>query len=348
MKKIIIALCAALSVAALASCGEKDLKQVSELNILTWDGYIPEDVLNDFQDSTGIQVNFSNFDTNEEMLTKISASDNLEYDLVIGSDYIIDMAREQGLLKELDFSKIPNFENINEKYLNKFYDPESKYTVPYSAGTPLIVYDPSKIDVDIKGYNDLWNEKLAGKLVTLDDARNIIGMTLKSMGASMNTTDPEVLEQAKEKLMKLKPNIHHLDYNNPHESIISGEADLAYMFTPQVLLATQARPELKVVYPEEGLGFGIDCWFMPKCVKNEDNAYKFLNYITEAHVGAKISEQIMYLCPNKAAEEYLADEFKTNQVLYIPDEKLEGAEFIENIPSDAVSIYDEIWTAFKQ
>ena len=119
------------------------------------------------------------------------------------------------------------------------------------------------------------------------------------------------------------------------------------MFTPQVCLALQERPGLKVVYPKEGLGFGIDSWFIPKSVRNLDNAHEFLNFITDAKIGARISEQVLYLCPNKASVEYLSDEFKNNKAIYIPEDRLLSTEFIQDV-GDTASIYDEIWTAFKQ
>ena len=181
----------------------------------------------------------------------------------------------------------------------------------------------------------------------MDDARNVIGITLKSMGKSMNETDPAVLEQAKEKLLKLKPNIHHLDYNNPNDAMVSGEAAVGYMFTPQVILALQERPDLKIVYPSEGMGFGIDSWFVPLNAPHKDNAYAFLNDILDAKTGARVSEQTLYLCPNKASEPYLSEEFKSNQALHIPAEFLGNTEFIEDV-GDATEIYDKIWTEFKQ
>ena len=280
------------------------------------------------------------------MLAKISAG-NSGYDLVIGSDYIIDIARKQDLLQELDKSKIPNYANLDEGYLSKFYDPENKYTVPYSAGSPVILYDEEKIGMEINGYEDLWNEKLKGKLLLIDDARNIIGITLKSMGESMNTTDSDKLSAAKDKLMKLKDNIHHLNYTNPHESLISGDVDIAYLFSSQAYLALEARPELKVVFANEGIGFGIDSWFIPKGAQNSDNAHKFLNYITDAENGAKITEQIMYLSPNKAAREFLPDTIKNNPIFNIPSEKLHNSEFILDI-GDTAEEYTKIWTEFKQ
>lgn len=343
LKKIFLLICTVASMALISSCSTQTKE---ELNILTWDGYIPGDIIETFSTQENIEINISNFDTNEEMLAKISTGGS-GYDLVIGSDYIIDIARKQDLLTELDKSKIPNYQNLNENFLSKNYDPENKFTIPYSVGSPVIVYDPSKIDIDIKGYNDLWNPALKGKLLLIDDARNIIGITLKSMGYSMNTIDEVKLKEAETKLMSLKNNIHHLDYNNPHESIISGEVDIAYLFTSQAFLALEARPELKAVYADEGIGFGIDAWFIPKGASNIENAHKFLNFITDAQNGAYITEQIMYPTPNKAAHELLPNQLKNNIVFNIPNDKLKNAEFIEDI-GDSAEIYTNIWTKFKK
>lgn len=346
MKKQLSLLLAAALATSLFGCSSKTTEEKT-LNVLTWDGYIPEDIAAEFSEETGIKLNYANFNDNEEMLSKLEATEGGQYDLVIGSDYIIDIARKKGLLSELDKTKIPNYDNLDPAFLGQYYDPDNLYTVPYAAGTPLIIYDPAKVTVDIRSFDDLWNPALENQIVMMDDARNVIGITLKSMGKSMNETDPAVLEQAKEKLLKLKPNIHHLDYNNPNDAMVNGEAAVGYMFTPQVILALQERPDLKVVYPSEGMGFGIDSWFVPLNAPHKDNAYAFLNDILDAKTGARVSEQTLYLCPNKASEPYLSEEFKSNQALHIPAEFLENTEFIEDV-GDATEIYDKIWTEFKQ
>lgn len=345
MKKLFLSLITlSLATSVLSSCG--DTPQKRTLNVLTWDGYIPQNVIAEFEESTGITMNFTNFNTNEEMLSKLSASQG-EYDMVIASDYMIDIAAKEGLIAELDKSKLPNFKNIDEAFLGKYYDEENRYAVPYSSGTPLIVYDPEEVDFEIKGYEDLWNPELEDDIVLIDDARNIIGITLKTLGYSFNETDPQKLDEAKEKLFKLKNNIKQFNYNNPYEAIIGGEADVAYMFTSQVALALQERPELKVAYPEEGMGVGIDAWFIPETAGNKDEAHEFLNYILDPKVGADISEQIMYMCVNKASAEFLSDDFKNNKALYIPSDILGNPEFIKDV-GDATEIYDKIWTEFKQ
>ncbi|MEG1874347.1 MAG: spermidine/putrescine ABC transporter substrate-binding protein [Angelakisella sp.] len=319
-----------------------------ELNIFTWDGYFPQDVLDGFTAKTGIKLNFSNFESNEEMLTKLEAAKGGEYDFIIASDYIIDIARKKGgLLSELDRAQLPNYKNLDPAFLGQFFDPENKYAVPYAPGTPLIVYDKAKIGFEITSYEDLWKPELKDSIAAIDDMRNMLGITLKSMGKSFNETDPAVLESAGKKLQQLKPNIRVLTFNNIQDNLISGEATVGYMFTSQVVAALAARPDLSVCYPKEGMGFGIDAMIVPLNAPNKANAHTFINYILDAEVGAKVSPQIGYICPNKASAEFLPESFKKNPALYIPSEVLGKTEFIQDV-GEATAIYDKIWTEFKQ
>lgn len=318
------------------------------LNILTWADYINgPSVLEPFTAETGIKINYDYFDSNEEMLIKLQALGGGTYDIVLASDYIIDIARSEGLLLPLDREKIPNWDNINPVFRSQFYDPENVYTQPYVAGTPLIIYDPAYIDIEITGYNSLWDESLRDSLVLIDDARNIIGITLKSMGESFNVTDPEILEAASEKLMQLKANVRVLDYNRPDLPMVSGEATVGYMFTPGIVWALEERPDLEVVYPEEGMGFGIDSLFIPVNAPHPDNAHTFLNYLLEPEIGAVIAEYQAYVNVNQAADPLLSEEYKSNPALYIPSEILGDTEFIQDV-GEAQEIYYDIWTKFKQ
>jgi len=346
MKKIIFIILTAL-MTLFTGCNNTSTSS-NTLNIFTWDTYVPQNIIDEFE-KTGVKVNYSNFDSNESMLAKLEANNASDYDIVIASDYIIDIARKKGnILCELDKSKIPNYKNIDSNFQSQYYDPENKYTIPWSAGTPLIVYDPAAVKVDIKSYSDLWNPQLKDSIVMMDDGRNIIGITLKTMGKSFNETDAEILEQARQKLMELKPNIRALNYDNPQSLLISKEASVGYIFTSQVLEATQARSDLKVVYPSEGMGFGIDSIFVPLNAPNKDNAYAFIDYILDGEVSAKIFPQINYICTNKAAYDFLPEDYKNNQCLYIPSEILGNTEFIQDVGTDATEIYDKIWTEFKQ
>ena len=147
-----------------------------ELNIYTWAEYVPQDVIDQFEDETGIRVNYTNFEANEEMLAKLETSKGGDYDIIIASDYIIKIAADEGLVKELDKEQLPNFKNIDPVFQNFFYDPENKYTVPYGPGIPLLVYDPSVVTCEITGYGSLWDPSLEDSLALMDSERVVMGI----------------------------------------------------------------------------------------------------------------------------------------------------------------------------
>ena len=175
----------------------------------------------------------------------------------------------------------------------------------------------------------------------MDDSRIIIGITLKTMDKSFNETDEQVLSQAKEKLMGLKKNIRAFDYSTPYNLMISGETSVGYMFTSQAVLATNENPDLKVCFPKEGMGFGIDSVFVPSAAPNSENAHKFINFILDGERSAHISEQTMYINCNSAATPYIQEE-----ALILPEGALDSAEFIQDV-GEATAIYNDIWTEFK-
>ena len=321
---------------------------VKDLVIFTWADYLPADILDEFMKESGVNVVYTYFESNEEMLTKLQSSDGAQYDLVLASDYIIDLAREQNLAQKLDKSKIPNFGDIDPVMQGQYYDETNEYTVPFAAGTPLIVYDPARVSIDIKGYNDLWNPALKDSIVIMDDMRNVMGITLKSMGQSFNVTDPAIIKAAGEKLMGLKDNIRVFDYNEPHMKMIAGETTVGYMFTPQVLWALSERPDLKVVYPQEGMGFGIDSFFIPSKAPNPDAAHKFLEFVLRGEISARLSEWTQYINCVSTAKAFMPEEVLSSEVLYIPSEILGDAEFIENIGAEATTLFDAEWIKFKQ
>lgn len=341
MKKVSVLLLALVMLTSiLGACSKKETK---ELNLYTWAEYVPADVITAFEEKTGIKVNYTSFETNEEMLAKLENSKGGDYDIILASDYIIKLAADEGLVKELDKSKISNFSNIDPIYQGFFYDTDNQYTVPYAPGTPLIVYNPEMVNCAITGYESLWDASLSNNVALMDTERVIMGITLKTMGESFNTEDLSVIEAAGDKLMELAPNIRLLSQDQTHDYLISGEVGVAFLFTSQVAMALEANPDLVVVQPEEGLGFGVDAMFVPKNAPNADNAFEFLNYILDPEVGAQVAVQTLYLCANKASYEYIPEEYKGSLILNGSPE----GEFIQDISSEAVALHDEIWTKFK-
>lgn len=342
MKKRVleILLCSIMAGSLLSGCGGEKEENNKELVLYTWEGLFPQEVLDDFEKEKGIRIINSNFDSNETMLEKVQQSDGKDYDVVIGDDYIIEQVVKNGLAKELDKSKLSNYGNINPLYQSQFYDPDNKYTIPHGAGIPLIVYDPEQVDFEITGYEDLWNSKLEDKIATIASYRAVEGMVLLTMGKSMNEEDPTVIKEAGEKLVSLAPNIRMIQDTNTQNALLNGEASVAILYTSQVIAALQENPDLKVVYPKEGLGFGIMNFFIPKNAPDTEEAYEFLNYILEPEVAAKCFDFVGYYCTNKAADDLV------NPDLVVPDSVTKG-EIIQNVSTEAEEVYNQNWTEFK-
>lgn len=345
MKKLLSVLLALSMLAALPLLSSAEEEKV--LNIFSWDGYVDyASVIQPFEQQTGIKVNYAPFSTNDEMFKKLQENGASEYDLVIASDYILNTARLEGLMLPLDKEQLPNFANLDERFISQYFDPDNEYVVPYMSGIPLIVYNPDMVQIEIDGFEDLWDPSLADSIGLIDDARVSIGMVLLSMGQSMNTTDDAVLAEAKEKLFALRENIHVLEYENLHNSLISGDISVAYTFTPYVALALDANPNLQVVWPKEGLGFGIDGAFIPANAPHPDNAHAFLNYLLDGQVAATTAEWQYYCTPNAAAQEFLSDAYKNNTVFNGIYDRIGDAEYVMNLGADE-SKFQDIWTEFK-
>ena len=231
-------------------------------------------------------------------------------------------------------------ENINPLYQGQFYDEKDEYTVPYGAGIPLIVYDPEEVDLDIKGYSDLWDPSLEDSIALIGNYRVINGITLLTMGKSMNEEDVDTIAEAGEKLVELAPNVRMIQDDNTQNALLNGEASVAFLYTSQVTAALAENPDLKVVYPEEGLGFGVMGMFIPSEAPNADAAYQFVDYILRPEVAAQCFNYIGYYCTNKAADE-LVDES-----LVVPDSVTSG-ESIKNVSQEAEEQYNKNWTEFK-
>ncbi len=314
-----------------------------ELVLYTWDQMVPDEVLSGFEEETGIKVIYSTFDTDEGMLTELSRTNGGDYDVVIADDYIIEQTVAEGLVQEIDKDIVTNFGNINPIYQGTFYDPDDIYTVPYGAGIPLIVYDPAQVDIEITGYSSLWDESLKDSVAITANYRVINGITLLSMGYSMNEEDPDIIAEAGEKLLELAPNIRMIQDDNTQNALLNGEASVAFLYTSQVTQVIAEDPSLEVVYPEEGLGYGIMGAFIPSDAPNAEGANLFLNYILEPENAAACMNYIGYYNTIEAADD-LVDPVLVADADQIAD--LEKA-FVVNVSEEAEEAYNKNWTNFK-
>lgn len=345
-KTLALILALVLCLTMFAGCGGSSKKTGGTLNIYTWSEMFDPDVLADFEKETGITINYTNFDYDETMLEKLEASKGGDYDLVIADDYIIETVIAEGLAQKLDKSKLSNFGNINPVYQGQFYDPTDKYTVPYGAGVQTIAYDPSAVSRPVNGYEDLWDASFKDSIAITANYRVMIGMALKRLGYSYNTNDLAQIDEAGELFYQLADNIRLIKDDNIQDDLISGEVSAAVMYTSQVTMAKMTKPELEVVYPKEGIGFGIMAMFIPSQAPNTEAAHQFINYILQPEVSAKSFEYLGYYCTTKAADDLISEEYK--EFLVLPAEfKAEDMEMIGNISAEAAAKQEEIWIDFR-
>ncbi|WP_343032783.1 spermidine/putrescine ABC transporter substrate-binding protein [Anaerotalea alkaliphila] len=329
---------------ALGGCGKKEAS--NELNLFNWSEYLPQELIEKFEEETGVRVNYNTYSSNEEMLAKIMTAPGM-YDIAVSTDYMVDIMIQQKLLEEIGLEGIEGVENLGANYLDLAFDPGNRYSLPYMAGTALLAVNTSKVDFDIEEYADLWNPALENSIVVLDDQRAVMGLALKKLGKSINETDPGVLEAAARELAALKPNIKAFDSDSPKSLLISGEVSVGYVWNAEAVMAQKENPDIKIVMPEEGLYLWQDNFVIPKGAPNAENARKFISFMLRPENSKICSDSFPYTNPNAAALELIDEETRNNPGIYPDDSVYAQGEFLVDVGETTV-VYDKIWTDFKQ
>jgi len=339
MKKLIILIILILCV----GCNRVEERVI---NVLNWSSYIPNEVIENFEKETGIKVNYSTYSSNEELLAKVSSAKVGTYDLVFPSDYMIEIMRSRDILDKIDLNKLSNLSNINPKYLNLEYDINNEYSLPFIAATTVIAINKEIIKEEIDSYNDLLNEKYKNEIVLIDDQRIIIGMGLLANGYNMSSINEEELEDAKEWLLNLKPNLKAYDSDSPKNFLITKEASIAVLWNAEAALAKEENPNIEIVFPKEGIALSIDNFAILKGAKHIDDTYLFIDYILRADVMKKIVESYPYKNVNSKTDKLLSNNYLLNEAANISDENMEKGYFVKNI-GDKIKLYDKIWAEIK-
>lgn len=336
-------------VLVLAAAGAAGAKE-GEITLMTWGGdFIPREIIQEFEQETGIRVHYKEAPSNEDMQSLLEANPD-QYDLLVVTDYMVDILRQNGVLEVLDKTKMPNYANINPVYLGNYYDPTSEYSIPYAISISLLLVNHEEVEKlgakSITTYSDLWQPELRGKVVVVDWSVEIMGVALKSLGYEYNETDPAKVAEARDRLFALKPNIVRFETNTPEDSLINGEAVAGFMYSNQAVKGNAADPKLQPVFPTEGMPIFIDSWVMSKEAPNKDGAYKFLDFIMRPEIAARIADLTKFSTPNKAAEPFLPDYYRDNPMLNLADEVVENTSFYIGVDKVLVE-YEHIYVEFK-
>ncbi|GIN64164.1 spermidine/putrescine ABC transporter substrate-binding protein [Robertmurraya siralis] len=317
------------------------------LTIYNWGDYIDDDLIDRFEEETGMKVIYETFDSNEAMLTKIQQG-GTTYDIAVPSEYMIAKMLEEDLLLPLDHSKLPNLKNIDERFIDLPFDPGNKFSVPYFWGTVGIVFNREMLgDMEITSWNDLWDPAFENEILLIDGAREIIGMGLNSLGYSLNDTNVDHLEKAKAKLDTLTPNIKAIVGDEIKMLIANEEAAIGLVWSGDAADMMWENENLDYVVPSEGSNLWFDNMVIPKTAKNIEGAHQFINFMLDAEVAAQNTEWVSYSTPNKEALQYMPEDMVEDERFYPSPELTEKLEVYENLGKKNLALYNDLFLQFK-
>ena len=327
----------------ITGCGATDSKEV--LNIYNVGDYIDEDIITLFEEKTGIDVQYETYDTNEMMYQKVK-SGSTNYDLVFPSDYMAAKMEKEGLLQKLDFKNIPNIKYLDKSFLNPIYDKKNEYTVPYMWGTFGIVYNKKMVKEPVNSWNILWNPKYKGNVMMFDSVRDTMGISLKRLGYSMNSTNPKEINKAMDELMKQKDLVLAYVNDEGKDRLLGEEVAMGIAYSGDAVNLIKENPNLAYAIPKEGTNKWVDAMAIPKSAQNKKEAEMFINFLLDSKIAKLNTEYIGYSTPNLGALELLDKDITSNKVAYPKKDDMDKTETFINLGND-LRLYDEAWIKLK-
>lgn len=317
----------------------------AELNIYAWSGEVPQEIVDDFAKETGITVTFDTYDSNETMMAKLSAGAS-GYDLIEPSQYTVQVLAKQGLLKELDHTKIPNLGNLGAPFREVSFDPGQKWSVPYIWGTTGFAYNEDCVKTPLTSWKALWDPQYEGRIYMLDNMLAAYIAGLQVNGFKAGTTNAEEIEKATQSLIEQKKVLGGYNSTNFGDLVASGEACIVQGWNGSIAQVMATNPNVKYVIPDEGGSMWIDGFAIPASAKNVEEAYKFIDYIMRPEVAAKAADLSKSATVIDEAKALLPKEVAENAAIYPPEDKLMKADFILDV-GDATKLYQDGWTKVK-
>ncbi|MBP3484645.1 MAG: spermidine/putrescine ABC transporter substrate-binding protein [Oscillospiraceae bacterium] len=353
MKRIIpVLLCLVLLFSALPVQAFAAPEKVT-INVYNWGQYISDgtdgyiDVNKAFTEATGIEVNYMTFDSNETMYTKLKTGGST-YDVIIPSDYMVARLIAEDMLEELDYSNIPNYALVDEAYKNTSFDPENKYSVPYTWGTVGVIYNTKYVDeADVGSWDLLWNEKYSGKILMFDNPRDAFAIAQFLLGIDINTEDPDELRSAAYKLIEQKPLVQGYVMDQIFSKMEREEAWIAPYYGGDYLLMAEENPDLAFYFPEEGFNLFIDAMCIPKGCQNKEAAEAYINFLCDPEISGENLDYLGYSTPVSEAKEYMDPDVAASPIAYPTEETLANGSAFINLSAETSQLTDSLWLQVK-
>ncbi|GAA0704025.1 spermidine/putrescine ABC transporter substrate-binding protein [Paraclostridium ghonii] len=344
LRKISILITIGLMVSTmLTGCGATDSNKV--LNVYNVGDYIDEEIITLFEKETGIKVQYETYDTNEMMYQKVK-SGSTHYDLIFPSDYMVEKMKSEELLQKIDFENIPNMKYIDKSFLNPIYDKTNEYSVPYMWGTFGILYNKKMVKEPIDSWDILWDPKYKGNIMMFDSVRDTMGISLKRLGYSMNSTNPKEIDEAMKELMKQKDLVLAYVNDEGKDRLLGEEVAMGIAYSGDAVTLMEENPNLDYAIPKEGTNKWVDAMAIPKSAQNKKEAEMFINFLLDPEIATMNAEYIGYSTPNVGALELLDEDIIKNPVAYPSKEVMDKTETFIDL-GKKLRLYDEAWIKLK-
>lgn len=322
------------------------------LNVYNWGLYISDgsdgglDINKEFEDLTGIKVNYTTYDTNESLYAKLK-SGGANYDVIVPSDYMIGKMSKEGLLAKLDFANIPNSAMIGDQYKGLDYDPNDEYSVPYTWGVVGIVYNKTMVNGTIDSWSALWDEQYKGNVLMFNNSRDAFAIAFKKLGMSLNPSSTEDIQKAADELKKQKGIVQAYVMDEIFDKMEGGEAALAPYYAGDAITMINENPDLAFAIPKEGTNYFVDAMCVPATSTQKEAAEMYINFMCETQIALANCEFIGYSTPQVKAEALLPDELKNSPIMYPSKDVLANTEIFNVLPDELNQAMDEAWTDVK-
>lgn len=343
MKKILLSLLSILLGVSLFTACQNSSKP--ELHVLIWSDYIKPDLIEKFQQIHNCRVIVDTYDSNESMYAKIKLGSG-GYDIIVPSNYFMDIMSKQGMLQPIDTLLVPNIKNLDTQYVKRVDSSLLKYGIPYMVSSAGIAYRTDKVSDFEPSWGIFGKSEYKGRMTMLNDVRETMGAALNYLGYSANTTNPEEIEKATQLLIEWKKNLAKFDSEQYKSGIASAEYLIINGYNGDTLQVIKEHPNVNFVYPKEGVTLVMDFMVLPKDAPNPQLAYTFMNYLLDAEVTAENMEFTFFFSPNQAAYEKLPKSLRENKILFLPPAVLEKAEMIRYLGEEGI-MYNKAWDKIK-
>ena len=348
MKKLIkllsISICIFMISSFFVGCSKNTTE---EINFYNYGENIDDETLKEFEKKYDIKVNMETFDDMEAMYSRIKSGAG-KYDVILVSDALMPRMIEQKLIQKINKDNIPNISQMDEQYLNLDMDPGNEYSVPYMFGTVGLIYNKDVVKEEVNSWDILWNEKYKDKIFMFDTYRDTIGVALKKLGYSINSTNQNEIKEAKELLLEQRKLVKPLyGVDNGTTMIPAGETDINMIWSGEGLNLQDEYPNLVYVVPEEGANFWIDSLCIPTNAKNIEAAEMFINFVSDKESALRIADEIGYTTPNKEARKEQPESVRNNPNAYMPKEIMDRCEIYKDFSLDVKKMYDKAWIEIK-